>query len=118
MPVLSYTETKRAVKFDLTVEQGVDLDFPITVEGLNVTGYAAQLQVRAYKDSPDVLFEMSTANSKISTADGTVKLIFAEADFQGATWDTGVYDLEIKPSGGKKTRIMEGNFYIDPEVTR
>jgi hypothetical protein len=118
MPVLSFTETKRAVRQDLAVEQGTDLDFPITIESLSVIGYTAELHVRAYVDSPDVLFEMSTTNGKISTTDGTVKLIFAEADFQGATWDSGVYDLEIVSPAGKKSRIMEGNFYIDPEVTR
>lgn len=120
MPVTYFEEPKRAVIQDLTIEQGVDLDFPITITDLNVTGYAAQLQVRPYEDSDDVLFEMSTDNSKISTADGTVKLVFAAADFLDVIWDAGVYDIVITSSGspGKKTRIMEGKFYVDKGTTR
>jgi hypothetical protein len=118
MPVVSFVDTKRAVKIDLTAEAGTDLEVPITIQDLNVTGYTAKLQVRKYKDADEVLFEMSTENGKIETTSGTVKLIFAQADFVGATWDAGVYDLEITSSASKCTRIMEGNFYIDPEVTR
>lgn len=118
MPVTSFEEPKRAVIQDLTIEQGVDLDFPITITGLNVNGYTAKLQVRPYEDSSDVLFEMSTENDKISTVDGTVKLIFAAADLQGVTWLAGVYDIKVTSSGGKSTRIMEGKFYVDLETTR
>lgn len=120
MPVVSFEDPKRAVVQDLTFEQGVDLDFPITIKDLDVTGYTAKLQVRPYEGSDDVLFEMSTENSKISTNDGTVTLILAAADFQDATWDTGVYDIVITSPGspGSKTRILEGKFYIDKGTTR
>lgn len=120
MPVISYEELKRAIVLDLTAEQGVDLDFPITITDLDVTGYTAKLQVRPYEDSDDVLFEMSTDNSKISTEDGTVKLMFAAADFVDIDWDAGVYDILITSPGspGKKTRVMEGKFYVDRGTTR
>lgn len=120
MPVTAFEEPKRAAVQDLTFEQNVDLDFPITITGLNVTNYTAKLQVRPYEESSDVLFEMSTENGKISTDDGTVKLIFVAADFLDAIWDVGVYDILITSPGvsGKKTRVMEGKFYIDRGTTK
>lgn len=120
MPIESFSGTTRAVQRDLQIEQGVDLNIPITITNLNVTGYSAQLQVRAYVDSSDVLFEMSTDNGKIDTTDGTVKLKFDSADFEGASWSSGVYDLKVTSPApnSNPTRIMKGNFYIDPEVTR
>jgi hypothetical protein len=124
MPVVSFTDIKRAVRQDLNYEQGTDLEFPITVNingsELDATNYTAKLQVREYTEGSDVLYEMSTENGRISTTGGTVKLVFAAADLQGATWTAGEYDLKIASPGspGKATRIMEGKFYIDPEVTR
>lgn len=118
MPVTSYQELKRAVVLDLSVERGVDVEYPITITDLDVTGYAAKLQVRPYDDSDDVLFEMSTDNSKISTDEGIVKLIFAWADFPDRV--TGVYDIVVTSPlpAAKKTRIMEGKFYVDRGTTR
>lgn len=118
MPVTSFVDTKVAVRQDLTIEQGTDLDVPITIEGLNVTGYTAKLQVRTAIVNGDLLYEMSTENGKISTADGTVKLMFDAPDFEGISWRVGYYDLKITSGTGKPTRIMEGKFYVDPEVTQ
>lgn len=118
MPVTSFEEPKRAVVQDLSVEQGVDLDFPITIIGLNVTGYTAKMQVRPYRESDDVLLEMSTENDKISTTDGTVKLKFRAADLAGVSWSAGVYDIKITSPSGAPARIMEGKFYVDRGTTR
>jgi hypothetical protein len=120
MPIVSFEETVRAVVRDLQIEQGTDLNIPITITNLDVTGYSAKLQVREYLESSVVLFEMSTDNGKIDTTAGTVVLKFDSADFEGAAWSSGVYDLKITSPApnSNPTRIMKGNFYIDPEVTR
>jgi hypothetical protein len=119
MPVISLEDSKRAVLFDITIEQGTDLDLPITIQDINPSGYWGMLQVRAYKESPEVLFEMSTDAGTI-VCSSTVTLKFAAADFVGATWRDGWYDLKLKTPGAtpKATRVMEGNFYIDLENTR
>lgn len=118
MPVVSIEEMKRAVQVDLTIEQGTDLEMPITIVGLNPTGYWAMLQVRAYRESPVVLHEMSTDLGNI-VCGSTVTLKFAADDFTDAAWRDGWYDLKIKTTGTPlATRVMEGNFYIDLETTR
>lgn len=120
---VDYINTKLAENVDLEIEQGTDRVIPITAfDGLgvqrNFAGYTAVMQIRAYVDSPDILFEMSTANGKIDTSDGKVNLIFARADFTGIEWRDGDYDLEVTSPADKRDRLMEGHFTIDPEVTR
>lgn len=121
--VTSFVDTKRAVKYDLVIEQGTDLNMPVNLVdensvAISVSGYSAKLQVRPYHGSDNVLFEMSTDNAKIDVTTGTLILKFAEADFIDAIWRSGVYDLEIEAGTGERERIMQGLFTIDPEVTR
>jgi|SRR5688572_8930036 len=121
--ISSFVDTKRAVLYDLIIEKGTDLSLPINLvdedgAAISVSGYTAKLQVRAYRDSDTVLFEMSTENNKIVTTSGSVVLEFAQTDFDGAEWASGMYDLEIQNLLGKRERIMQGTFSIDPEVTR
>ncbi len=121
--ITSFVDTKRAVLYDMIIERGTDLSLPVNLvdesgSPISVAGYSAYLQVRAYKDSDTVLFEMSTANNKIDVTTGTIKLVFANTDFVNADWSSGVYDLKIVNSSGKAERILFGTFSIDPEVTR
>lgn len=121
--VVSLVGTKRAVLYNMVVEQGTDLEFPITLvdaDGAqeNVSGWTAALHVRKYTESEVILHEMTTENTKITTSTGKVVLIFAQADFVNVTWRNGVYDLEITSPTGKRERLMQGTFTIDPEVTR
>lgn len=121
--VTSFVDTKRAVKYDLVIEQGTDLNMPVNLVdedgvAISMSAYTAKLQVREYIGSDTVLYEMSTENAKIDVATGVLILQFAEADFVGADWSYGVYDLEIEGPSGDRERIMQGLFTIDPEVTQ
>ena len=105
------------------MEQGTDLDFPITVLDeadveRNFASYTARMQIRAVKDSDTVLWEMTTANGKITTGDGKITLHFLNTDFVGVDWIDGEYDLEVVSALSKVERILEGHFHIDTEVTR
>lgn len=120
---MSLVDTKRAVLYNMVIEQGTDLDFPITLvdeDGVeqSMVGYAAVMQVRAYTESSDILHELTTENSRITTDTGKVVLKFANDDFTAATWRHGVYDLEIISPSSKRERLMEGTFTISPEVSR
>lgn len=121
--VTSFVDTKRAVKYDLVLEQGTDLNMPVNLVdedgvAISMASYDAELQVRPYIGSDTVLFQMSVDLGNIDVSTGTLVLKFAEADFVDATWRNGVYDLEIEASTGERERIMQGMFTIDPEVTR
>jgi hypothetical protein len=77
------------------------------------------MQVRDSYDSHTAVLNL-TSGSGI-TLGGTAGSIILEAT---ATTTAGVpsgqyvYDLELVTGGGYVTRLLEGNFTVDPEVTR
>jgi hypothetical protein len=77
------------------------------------------MQVRDSYDSHTAVLSL-TSGSGI-TLGGTAGSIILEAT---ATTTAGVpsgqyvYDLELVTGGGYVTRLLEGNFTVDPEVTR
>jgi hypothetical protein len=77
------------------------------------------MQVRETYDSTTPVLSL-TSGSGI-TLGGTAGSIILEAT---ATTTAGVpsgqyvYDLELVTGGGYVTRLLEGNFTVDPEVTR
>jgi hypothetical protein len=77
------------------------------------------MQVRETYDSLTPVLSL-TSGSGI-TLGGTVGSIILEANATAtAALDSGqyVYDLELVTNGGYVTRLLEGNFTVDPEVTR
>lgn len=103
--------------------QGANFDYALTWNtngtAVNLTGYSARMQVReAYESLSPVL--SLTSGSGI-TLGGTAGSIILEANATTtAALEAGqyVYDLELVTSGGYVTRLLEGNFTVDPEVTR
>lgn len=108
---------------NLNCYQGANFDYSLTwtLNGtaVNLTGYSARMQVRTTYDALTSVLSL-TAGTGI-TLGGTAGSILLEADAaQTAAIDDGqyVYDLELVTAGGYVTRLLEGNFVVDPEVTR
>jgi hypothetical protein len=87
---------------------------------VDLTGYSAQMQVRKSVTSPDVIVELSTANSRIvlGGALGTIVLTLTALQTSAITAKAGVYDLELSASDGVVTRFLAGEVEISREVTR
>lgn len=119
-------------KLDLTMYQGASWDYTLTwtttsgtvTSPVDLTGYTARMQVRETQASTATILSL-TSGSGI-TLGGTAGTILLEAS---ATTTAGVasadtpqavyaYDLELVSGAGYVTRLVEGNFYVDPEVTR
>lgn len=108
---------------NLVCYQGASFDYSLTWRtngtAVNLTGYSARMQVRESYDSGTAVVSI-TAGTGI-TLGGTAGSIILEL---GPTTTAGVpsgqyvYDLELITSGGYVTRLLEGNFTVDPEVTR
>jgi hypothetical protein len=103
--------------------QGANWDYNLTwtLNGtaVNLTSYSARMQVRTTYDADTTVLSL-TAGTGI-TLGGTAGSILLEASSsQTAAIDDGqyVYDLELITPGGYVTRLLEGNFVVDPEVTR
>jgi hypothetical protein len=89
-------------------------------EPIDLTGYAARMQIRRSKASPDVLFELTTGNGRIAIdgAAGKVTLTITADESAAFTWRRGVYDLELEASDGVVRRLLEGAVEVNREVTR
>lgn len=117
---------------DLTMYQGASWDYTLTwtttsgtvTSPVNLTGYTARMQVRETQASTATIMSL-TSGSGI-TLGGTAGTIYLEASAATtagiateATPQTQyVYDLELISGAGYVTRLVEGNFIVDPEVTR
>jgi len=95
---------------------GIMTTFPVT----DLTGYTADLQVRAAPGSPTVLIELSTTNGGITLdpTTGTVTLNVSAAQTAALAWSQGVYDLLLTSSTGFVTRLAQGNVIVTQDVTR
>lgn len=85
---------------------------------LPVVGLKARMQIKN-KVGGDVLYVLTTENGLI-TLDAVTKRItldFPADAFVGATWKTGVYDLETEDPNGVVTPILAGAFALTDEVT-
>jgi hypothetical protein len=113
-----------ATTYDLLIEQGATFSQVITYKdndvAVNLTGYAARMQVRATLESASTLVELTTANSRIALggAAGTITLTISAADTEALTSGRGVYDLELVSGSGIVTRLLQGVATISRNVTR
>jgi FlaG/FlaF family flagellin (archaellin) len=123
-----------AGKYHIAVDQGSTFRKAITWKDgsgnpVNLAGYSARMQVRSSFASSTVVLSMTTVNGKIMLGGsaGTISLYLSAsdtaalstaspADFSDAF--VGVYDLELVAPNGDVTRLLQGSFAVNPEVTR
>ena len=112
-----------AATHDFEIEQGTDYDKPIvwkdsTGAPVNLSGYAARMQLRPSVSSDTVLLNLTTENGGITLggALGTITLHFTDAQTSALT-KGGVYDIEVV-TAGNVTRLIQGAISLSKEVTR
>lgn len=114
-----------AAKYDLKIEQGADFKESLVLRDdqgvlINLTGYTAEMQIRPYVSSDTVLLNATSANGLISItpAEALIELIFDNATTAALIYTKCVYDLEVTKPSGEVVRLIEGNVYVTPQVTR
>jgi len=109
-----------AARYDITIEQGATFLFSVQVDGVNLTGYTVRMQGRTAHAATSTVFSLTGGSGLTVTpgANSTIAVTIAASTTAGFTAPMhGVYDLEYELSG-VVTRILEGSFFITPEVTR
>ena len=97
---------------------------------VDLTGYSARMQVRRRVTDTSALLELTTTNGRITLYTGSLPggsdpyniLLEVDADVmedlpatpQDRRW---FYDLEMV-NGSEVTRLLQGRFIVNPEVTR
>lgn len=112
-----------AAKYRLSFDQGTTWSrvLTITTDGTpwNLTGYAARLQVRDGSESSTPIINLTNASGlTIGDELGTITISRSATQTAGYAAGNYVYDLELVSPTGEVTRLLQGPFTIDREVTR
>lgn len=122
--------TFRPGKKDLVIYKGAYFDEPFQflendeITPIDLTGASMRMQIRSALDSPTVILELTTANSKIilvDAAQGQFKLSLTAVETATLTAiENAVYDLEVQPQSGANLtyRLLMGKITIVEEVTK
>lgn len=112
-----------AVVKDITLNQGADFRFQITVKGVNITGYTFSCKVRPEATSPEVVAEAKV--NLIDPENGIVEFHFEDDDtgdipIEGTTYEDMeefTYDVLMIDPDGEATRLLNGMCYVSPGVS-
>lgn len=109
-------------RYNISVYQGTTFTLaPVwKIDGLpvNLSGYTADMQVRAATDQP-IIIELSTANGRavINGALGQVTLTLTATETAALAEGTYMYDLNFTAPNTTVTKILTGNFTVQASVT-
>lgn len=110
--------------YNISAEQGSDYAATVayTNDGgspVNLTGYTTRMQVRKFAGSLNAILALTnTSGMTVSTTGGTIVLGITAAALAKVPAGTYTYDLEIIDGSGKVTKLLQGDFDVDAEVTR
>jgi hypothetical protein len=86
---------------------------------VNLTGYTSRMQVRKFAGSLNAILSLTnTAGMTISASAGTIELSISADALRLVPEGEYVYDLEIVSGSGVVTKLLQGTFDVDAEVTR
>jgi hypothetical protein len=123
-----------AGRYDIVLEQGATFDLPLRYEdssgGVDLNGYSARMQVREAPAS-ELLVEFNSdltsngfillsgaAEDREDGANGNLRVFMSAANSTALPRFSGRYDLELVDSTGYVIRLLEGQFRVEPEITR
>ena len=120
-----------AGKYSFVIEQGTTTNFNILYQDssknyIDLTGYAARMQLRPNISSPTVYLQLTSSPNPDGTGitvnpSGSINIYISSCTSSMLTFDQAVYDLEIYSGSGAcpyVIRLLEGNVKLSKEVTR
>ena len=108
--------------YNITAYQGATYDLALTYAiggtAVNLTGYTAAMQVRENPSSSATILSVTSGSGiTLGGTAGTIDVSVSSSTMGSATPGFYVYDLELN-SGSQVTRLIQGKFTIQAEVTR
>ncbi len=108
-------------RYNITAYQGAtyDLSLSWSIGGtaVNLTNYTAAMQVRDSYDSDPVLSLTNGSGITLGGTAGTIGISVSASTMGSIVAGQYLYDLELN-SGSAITRLVQGIFNIEAEVTR
>jgi len=108
---------------DLCLPQGATWDTKFAWESggtaVDLTGYAARMDLRASAEAASATVSLSTASGTISVnSSGEIQLNYPAVSSATITAATYLYDLELESGSGNVRRLIEGKAVVSREITR
>jgi hypothetical protein len=108
--------------YNITAYQGATYDLNMTWKiagtAVNLTGYTAAMQVRENADASATILSLTNGSGiTLGGTAGTIAVAVSANTMGSAIAGNYVYDLELN-SGGQVTRLIQGSFAIQAEVTK
>jgi len=108
--------------YNINAYQGATYDLNLTWSiggtAVNLTGYTAAMQVRESASSTAIVLNLASGSGiTLGGTAGTIGIAVNATTMGSATPGNYVYDLELN-SGGSITRLLQGSFNIEAEVTK
>lgn len=110
--------------YNISAEQGSDYQATVTYtddggDPVNLTGYSAQMQVRKFAGAAVPFLTLTNSTGLAITAGtGTIVISISAAALALVPAGAYTYDLEIIDGSQKVTKLLQGDFDVDAEVTR
>lgn len=109
-------------KYNITAYQGATFDlsmnWAIGGTAINLTGYTAAMQVRPTASASSAVISLTNGNGiTLGGTAGTIDIAISAATMGSVAAGQYVYDLELV-QGANVSRLMQGTFLVDAEVTR
>ena len=109
-------------RYNITAYQGATYDLNLTwaIGGtaVNLTNYTAAMQVRINPGDTNTILSLTNGSGiTLGGTAGTIAVAVSANTMGSATPGNYVYELELN-SGGQVTRLLQGSFAIQAEVTR
>jgi hypothetical protein len=108
--------------YNITAYQGATYDLNLTwaIGGtaVNLTNYTAAMQVRENPSATNTVLSLTSGTGiTLGGTAGTIAINVSANTMGSAIAGNYVYDLELN-SGGEVTRLLQGAFAIQAEVTK
>jgi hypothetical protein len=109
-------------RYNITAYQGAtyDLNLTWTIGGsaVNLTNYTAAMQVRTAANASTAVISLTNGSGiTLGGTAGTIGIAISATTMGAATAGQYVYDLELN-AGSVVTRLIQGTFQIQAEVTK
>jgi hypothetical protein len=109
-------------RYNITAYQGATYEMSMTwaIGGtaVNLTGYTAAMQVRESPNSPTAVISLTSGSGiALGGTAGTIDINIPFTTMGAIPAGQFVYDLELT-QGSTVSRLIQGNFIVDAEVTR
>lgn len=108
--------------YNITAYQGATFNFVATwtigASPVNLEGYTARMQVRRTVDDTDAVLSLTNLSGiTLGGEAGTIAVEVSANEMENISGARYVYDLELD-SGEEVTRLLQGTFTVQAEVTR